>query len=457
MRAKIKQQTSLFCAPIVKHDRAAELMVIGSILDKNPAIYDMVHEDLTRGVKEKKAGAKGMSSEQVLKAAIIKQMEGYSYEDLAFHLLDSRTYRSFCQIGISDKVIKKSALCNNIKAISDETWEAIHRVIVGYAKLNNVEKGRKARMDCTVVESNIHEPTDSSLLWDSVRVLTRLLERATQGFPGLEIRYTDHTRRAKRRMLGVMNAKSKKVRKVRYLDLIKVCHMAVSYTLAAEEKLMRAMITSPRLEGSIGGIIEEMRHVRGLAEKVIDQTERRVIKGESVPASEKIVSIFESHTDIIVKDRRDTYYGHKICLSCGESNIITDCLILDGNPADSSLVHEMCDRQKEIYGRYPLKVALDGGFTSKSNLEEAKGNGIKDVCFSKGRGLAEEDMCRSKWVYRQLRNFRAGIESAISWLKRSFGLAVCTWKSHRSFKSYVWASIVSANLLTLSRHQLALS
>jgi len=174
-----------------------------------------------------------------------------------------------------------------------------------------------------------------------------------------------------------------------------------------------------------------------------------------VPAQEKIVSIFEHHTDIIRKDRRDTYYGHKICLAGGSSNLILDGVVLDGNPADSELTKVMLARQDEIYGRYPLKVALDGGFASHVNLETAKSNGIKDVCFSKGRGLTEEDMCRSKRVYRMLWKFRAGIESGILWLKRSFGLSRCSWKGLESFKSYVWASIVSANLLTIARRHLS--
>jgi IS5 family transposase len=113
----------------------------------------------------------------------------------------------------------------------------------------------------------------------------------------------------------------------------------------------------------------------------------------------------------------------------------------------------MLDRHKEIYGHYPLKVAFDGGFASSENLKSAKGKGIKDVCFAKKRGLEEEEMCRSSWVYKRLRRFRAGIESGISWLKRCFGLYRCTWKSLQSFHSYVWASIVSANLLTLARSE----
>jgi IS5 family transposase len=196
---------------------------------------------------------------------------------------------------------------------------------------------------------------------------------------------------------------------------------------------------------------EDLREVISLTQKVIDQTTRRIIYDESVAACEKIVSIFEPHTDIIVKDRRDTSYGHKVCLSGGASNLITDCLILEGNPADSTLTKQMLDRQEQIYGRYPLKVALDGGFASKENLASAKGKKIKDVCFAKKRGLEVEDMCRSEYVYKSLRRFRAGIESGISWIKRCFGFARCTWKSLRSFKSYVWASIVSANLLTLAR------
>ncbi len=192
-----------------------------------------------------------------------------------------------------------------------------------------------------------------------------------------------------------------------------------------------------------------------LALQVVDQTDRRVFKGENVPASEKLFSLFEPHTDIIIKDRRDTFYGHKICLTGGSSNLILDCVILDGNPADSTLSDQMLDRQKDIYGRYPLKVSFDGGFASKANLESAKKRGIGEVCFSKGKGLAVEDMCRSSYVYKTMRKFRAGIESSISWLKRSFDLWRCLWKGFTSFKSYVWSGIVSANLLTIARKQLA--
>jgi len=447
MRKKDKKQLPLMITGI-EHPHAAELEGISQILDDNPIINEWVLQDLTRKTGSVDIGAEGMTAAQVIRAAIIKQMEGYSYEELAFHLSDSVCFRAFCRIGFADKGFQKSALCKNIKAITPETWESINRVLVAYGQDKNIERGKQTRIDSTVVSSNIHDPTDSSLLWDSVRVLTRMLFQIRERFGDLKIPFADHSRRAKRRMLGVMNARNEKDRKVHYQDLLKMAHDTVGYATVAASMLER----HPLREMSLG-IVEELREVILLTEKVINQATRRVINGESVPASEKIVSIFEPHADIIVKDRRETYYGHKICLSGGQSNLITDCLILDGNPADTELTGKMLDRHKEIYGHYPIKAALDGGFASKENLKSAKGKGIKDVCFAKKRGIKEKDMCRSSWVYKQLRRFRAGIESGISWLKRCFGLDRCTWRSLESFHSYVWASVVSANLLTLARSQ----
>ena len=453
MRKKNQKQLPLMIKRI-DHPHAEELQKISDILDANPIINDWVLQDLTRDKNLIDTGAQGMSAEQVIRSVIIKQMEEYSYEELAFHLVDSVSYRSFCRIGFADKGFQKSALCANIKAISPETLESINRLLVAYGEDKKIERGKESRIDCTVVSSNIHEPTDSSLLWDSVRVLTRMLSKIREQFKDTNISYKDHTMRAKRRMLGVMNAKNEKVRNQKYKDLLKVTHNTVGYAQKAITLLEDPALISPVLFESAQNRVEELREIVMLTEKVIDQTTRRVINGESVPASEKIVSIFEPHTDIIKKDRRDIFYGHKICLSGGPSNLITDCIILDGNPADTDLTCQMLDRHEDIYGHYPNKVALDGGFASKENLKSAKDKKIKDVCFAKKRGLKEEDMCRSTWVYKRLRRFRAGIESGISWLKRSFGLTRCTWKTYESFKSYVWTSIVSANLLTLARSEI---
>ncbi len=277
------------------------------------------------------------------------------------------------------------------------------------------------------------------MLFDCVRVLARLMER---GRDQVDTAFTNHTKRAKRRSLGILNARSKKKRRKLYRDLLKV----TQDTVKMAENMMFA--------GCDPVITVGLMHFSRLAKKVINQAERRVLQEEPVPAGEKIVSIFEEHTDIIIKDRRDTYYGHKICLTSGKSGLFLDCVIEDGNPADSELAVEMIERQKVIYGRAPKQSAFDGGFASKTNLSDLKTAGVQDVMFCKKRGLKVVDMAKSTWVYKKLRNFRAGIEGMISFLKRCFGVGRCTWSGLESFKSYVWGSIVSANLLILARHRM---
>jgi IS5 family transposase len=446
MREKWQKQMPLM-NHILDHPQSKELEVISNIIDENATICRYVLQDLNRGkVASHRAGAHGMSADQVLRCAIVKVLFNFSYEELAFHIVDSQSIRWFCRIGLADEGFKKSALNKNIKALSEQTWQAINGRILGYAKKENIEKGRTVRVDCTCVESNIHDPRDSNLLWDAIRVLTRLIERCRQ--EGIKVPgFSNHTRVAKRRMMAVLNAKGKAQRKAAYIDLLKIAGKVNVYAEAA----LAPVAFTPKALALQAGI----DHYVKLTRSVIDQARRRVVHGENVPARQKVVSLFEPHTDIIVKDRRDTYYGHKICLTGGASNLILDCLIVEGNPADTSLVTTMMDRQKQIYQRYPLKACFDGGFASKENLKQAKERKIKDVCFAKKRGLEETAMCRSEYVYHRLRRFRAGIESGISWLKRCMGLTRCTWKGWQAFKSYVWSSIVAANLLTVARAKLA--
>ena len=437
--------------PASAHPQERELEIISQIIDHTPTICGYVLQDLNEGkVQKRNTGAEGMSAEQVLRAAVVMQLYSFTYEQLAFHMVDSRALRRFCLIGFADKGFGKSALNANIKRISPNTWERIFQDLLIQAKDENIDKGRKTRIDCTVVETNIHKPLDSVQLFDCVRVLTRLLYKARDKF-GIHVVFADHQRRAKRRMVGIQYAKTKQQRLALYKDLLKVTQKTIGYAINAEQALGQLSPASI----VVFELLNDIKHYEALAKQVYDQAYRRVIQGESVPAEQKVVSIFEDHTDIIIKDRRDTYYGHKICLTGGASNLILDCVILEGNPADTDLVEQMLDRQKEIYGRYPLKVALDGGFASQDNLLKAKEREIKDVCFAKKRGLKETDMCRSEYVYKKLRRFRAGIESGISWLKRSFGLTRCTWKGFRSFKCYVLSSVVAANLLTMARKKLA--
>ena len=169
------------------------------------------------------------------------------------------------------------------------------------------------------------------------------------------------------------------------------------------------------------------------------------------PANEKIVSLFEPHADIIVKGGREVQYGHKLNLTTGRSGLILDLVIEAGNPADSERFLPMLKRHIALYGEAPRQAAADGGFASRHNLREAKALGVSDLAFHKKAGLRITDMVKSNWVYRKLRNFRAGIEADISCLKRAYGLARCVWRGLDHVTAYVWSSAVADNLALFTR------
>lgn len=275
---------------------------------------------------------------------------------------------------------------------------AIHQFIVSYADDEKLEKGRKIRFDSTVVETDIHAPSDSTLLYNGVRVITRWLFDGRQFSPQLKYSFADHRRVMKKRLLTMQNSRNKKVRQSAYRDMLnyayKVCgHVEPSaselYSYEAGEDPFDVF----RARNLAEIIAQEIKILR----KVIDQTERRVLKQEKVPAAEKVVSLFESHTDIIVKGNRKTEYGHKIFLAGGASNLITDSIIERGNPADSARFKILFDHQEQLYGRPPWQNTADGGFASKENLHYAKECQVKDVVVSPKRTLSIKDMAKSDW------------------------------------------------------------
>jgi transposase, IS5 family len=449
MREKAAKQTKLrlrYTDKQMKHPFARALLVMSDILDAMPEVVDLVHADLVRGLKDPESGREGMTAEQVMRALIVKQLADFTYDDLEYTLLDSTLYRAFCRLGFDDDV-SKSSLQRDIKKLRPETLEAVNRLLVSHAVERGIEKGRAVRIDCTVTATDIHEPKDSALLNDGVRVLTRLLSTAHEDHETAP--RPDRTKRAKRRFLGILNAKNDKQRTKLYRDLLKVTRKTVRDAKAVAEELRRGT------SFIAVALADEIRRFVELTERVISQTERRVLRDEKVPAQEKVVSIFEPHTDIIVKDRRETQYGHKLCLSVGASSLVSDLVVLTGNPADTTLAVTMIERQRDIYGRVPHKSSMDGGFASKANLAVIKALGVRDVAFSKKRGLKVEDMAKSAWVYRKLRDFRAGVEGVISYLKRCFGMRRCNWRGFESFKSYAWSSIIAMNLLVMARHILS--
>lgn len=450
MRRKLVEQLGLVTiAP--DHVRARELDVMSRVLDELPRALELVYDDLLDKNGEADTGREAMTAEQVLRAMVIKQRFALSYEALSFELADSNSVRAFCRLPLSVSPPARSTLQRNIKRVKASTWEQINRLVISYAQEKKIESGRSTRSDCTVVETNIHEPSDSSLLWDCVRVLVRLMTKAKEEFG---VRFQSRRRRAKRRAVGILNAKSKGQRTALYRDLLKVTNETMAQASDVVIQLTITPCADAKSVVTLHLIEQGIKEVLALAKRVVAQTERRVLRGESVPATEKIVSIFEPHTDIIVKDRRDTFYGHKICLTTGASGLVLDLVVEEGNPADTTLARKMVERVGWVLGRLPKQVSFDGGFSSRANVQDIKVLGVTDVVFSKHVGLDVTDMAKSAWVFRKLRNFRAGIEAGISFLKRTFRLGRCNWRGFDSFGAYVWGSVLSCNLLVVARHLL---
>lgn len=450
MRRSVRDQLSLVPAPF-GHEHVRELRAVRAILDAHPEFAKWVQADLLAGGIDPDHGRNGMSGEQVLRALVIKQANGFSYEGLAFHLADSQCYRAFCLVGFVDKVPKRSTLQRNLKLVRAETLERINRALVRYAQEQEIEDGQRLRSDSTVVEVAIHEPTDSSLLVDCVRVLTRLLREAREY---VAQPFTNHLRRAKRRALAIQHAPKAEQRVPLYRDLVKVAEATVESARLTVERLEEHYPPEAFQQPELRELRAALRHFAELAERVLDQTRRRVFQGETVPAPQKIVSVFEPHTDIIRKDRRETLYGHKVFLTAGASGLIVDCVVERGNPTDSTKAVKLAERAIRVLGAKPEQIVFDGGFSSRDNLDEIKELGIRDVAFSKAPGLAIKEMVKRTWLYQRLRHFRAGIEGIISFLKRCFGWDRCAWRSYGSFRAYTWGSVIAANLVMLARHSL---
>jgi len=412
------------------HKLSAELQTISRILDENPRILDLILHDLSDTVDHRR-GAPGLTAEQVLRCGLFKQLQQFSYRRLAFHLVDSVSAQTFCRLPVG-YAPSASVLQSNIARVKASTWQSISQVLVRWAEEEGLEKGRKVRIDATAVAADVEHPTDSQLLYDGIRVLTRLVQRLGVGFP-------NRCRRAKKRVLEIRNTRGER-RQAAYRDLLKIAR-------EVEERVGK-LVESPL--GELRGIEPALGHYRGLWRRVLEQTQRRVLHGETVPAAQKVVSIFEPHTDIIQQGERETVFGHKIYLTCGKTSLLLDCVVERGNPADSSCVQKLLRRQQELYGRYPRQASFDGGFASRANLEWAHQQ-IDDVAFAKKCGLKIEVMVKSSWVYRQLRRFRAGIEGCLSTLKRVFGLSRWGWKGWEHFQQYVHLSVLSFNLVVLAR------
>jgi len=439
MRQERTVQASLFDR-FAGHEIGRELKAMSTRLDDHRGLVSLVAADLRRhGVKA--TGRHGLPAEAVLRCALLKQYRQLSYQELAFHLEDSASFRAFARLPHACSP-QKSVLHRTISAIRAETWEQINRTLLASAREIKLERGRVVRLDSTVTAALIHEPSDSSLLWDAVRVMVRLLREAERLVGRARLWWRDHRRAAKKRARDIQFTRGRPRRVQLYRELLQTTRATLAYLQHAAAQLTTATAAARWLA--------KVEHYRPLIERIIAQTEQRVLAGQPVPAGDKLVSLFEPHADIICKGR-EVAYGHKLNLTTGPSGLILDLVIEAGNPADSARLLPMLERHSTFYGRPPRQAAADGSYASLDNLRQAQARGVRDMAFHKKGGLRIEDMVRSRWAYRKLRNFRAGIEADISCLKRAYGLARCTWRGLDHFRAYVWSSVVAYNLVLFAR------
>src|SRR6266852_3219918 len=275
------------------HEIGRELKAVSQWLDAHRALLSLVVGDLRRhGVQE--TGRHGLPAEAVMRCALLKQYRQLSYEELAFHLEDSASFRAFARLPLSWSP-RKSVLHKTISAISAASWEAINRAAVCSARQGKLESGTMIRIDSTVTQALMPAPTDSALLWDAVRVMVRLLKQASALPRVPSIIWRNHRRLAKKRALAIQYSRGTAHKAKLYRELI----AATRATVSALEHAVQRLAAGTTIEAELW--LGQVRHYLPLIERIIAQAERRVLAGEAVPSGEKLVSLFETHADIIVK------------------------------------------------------------------------------------------------------------------------------------------------------------
>ena len=428
--------------------RNPEFGLIDTILETHPELIRILKDDITQGQAEKQFGRKDTPSvEQIVRAAIYKEMKGLDYRELEFAQEDSRICEKFVKIErdrpYSFQVYQK--YISRIKAVGlEKLMVEINKIAIqeGY------EDMEQFRVDSTVVETNIHYPTNNSLVWDCVKESQRLLKHLKEEISGVDIE--DYRKRAKKTYFKInvnRNAEERVLLFEKQLKLFVECINQVSNIVKKKSVLGNGGLKA-------AAIIEELKNLLPLMKKVYEMTERREIKGEKVPVTDKLFSIYELHTDIIVKGSREARFGHKVNPGSGKSNMILTCEIERGNPKDSELFQGAIDKVTADYGITPKSVVTDGGYGSLENQEYAKEKKITNIVFNKIVGSLK-NICENEGLEKKLKKWRSGIEAVISNLKRGFNIARCVWKGFEHYRQKIYWSVIAYNFRVMTGAALA--
>lgn len=430
-----------------------ELAAIDNVLDDD-ALFCMIRDDLARRYpKTLTSGRKSTPVEVILRMLAVKHLYDLSYEQTEQQVADSLVLRQFCRVYFH-AVPDHTTLCKWAKLIRPETLEAFNERIMTLAIESRLTRGRKLRTDGTVVETTIHHPTDSSLLADSVRVLGRTLTRAKKVLLGstelTKETFRNRTRSAKQaaRQIAQLSRRGREQLKPHYQRLVRTTQATIHQAKRVLTELQTTVTKQSRK------LVETLQTFLPRAEQVLDQTIRRVVNGESVPAAEKLVSIFEPHTDIIRRGKanKDTEFGHKVWLGEVEGGFISQYRVLDGNPGDESQWQPTLQQHEQQFGQPPWQASADRGVYSADNEAFAEEMGVDRIILPKpGHKSASRRQHEQKRSFRRGRRFHAGVEGRISVVKRKHGLGRCRNRGRTGFERWVGWGIIANNLTMMGR------
>ena len=421
---------------------------------EDEAVIEVVAQALERRwPQSRRRGRLGTPAEVVIRMLILKHLFDWSYDDLEHEVRANLVYRAFTHIDAGDVPDAKTIL-KIARALGPEVIEQLHRQVVEVAKRAGVTHGRRFRIDTTVVETNVHYPTDSTLLQDSVRVLTRTMHRASTALGDAKGQVRNRMRSVWRRVLLIgYHARSPKTRPVlvqSYRKLMATTRAVVRDAATMSRRLgQRRRTASRRVRPILEQAQDQLRQMRPLVQRVLAQTRARILGGDThVP--DKVLSLFEPHTETIRKGKIATpnEFGKLVTIQESEHQIITAFDVHTKRPADSTLWEPALDRHQAIFGRAPDLAAADRGFSSGRNERVAIERGVRRVILPwRGpKSPARRAHERQRW-FRRGQRWRVGSEGRISVMKRRHGLNRCRYHGLDGMKRWVGLGVIANNLV----------
>jgi IS5 family transposase len=431
--------------PKVVRDYRARYRTISQVLDDNPGILDAVHRDLNRLSQGGRKGRKGdFTSENILRALIVQNREGLPLREAVIRIGGDGFLQDFLRTR-KKAVMDFTFLDKCFLAIRPETWERVNELLGRYAVAKEAINPKVIRTDTTVVDSNIHHPTDSSLLWDTWRVASRLLKRARKILRE-SVPHRFHNRKIKGLYLFitryiVSKSKSRQAQvKARFRTLIE----RVEWIVAIAADFCRRYRASSNLE--LSAVALELQAYLPSMQTVTATARRANMAGEKVPASERVFSLFEPHTELIKRGRRQkpVEFGHKVLLCETAEKFITDYEVYEKQQPDCDLTGPVIERHEKLFGARPVVLAADKGFCPEKNKFEELAKLVHNLAIPQ---RMQDFMDK---VLTSCQAFRAGIEGTISGLKRAFRWVRCFFRGFTGFARTVGLGVFCHNLIVLA-------